>query len=204
MVFQLGNLRSVIYSPRPGAICLWRSYIQCGYPVDEFEAIVSAFFPTGSNMDLNGINMSLLNLLYSLSETHYKTIIVIIGFLVTVSGWWAWNAFLAGVYVAQPGPYSARGGFMNTFGKDPVWWLTLILVFAILVVLKVVYGSINRNFISVAMKLLRRKVKWLGGNEDSDIRTFQEMEQVPAIRERLKRMARDEDMDEVEYINVND
>lgn len=51
------------------------------------------------------------------------------------------------------------------------------------------------------MKPLRRRVKWFGGNEDSDIRMFQEMEQDPSMRERLKKMARDEmEEPDVEYI----
>ncbi|KAJ9319560.1 hypothetical protein DTO271D3_329 [Paecilomyces variotii] len=136
-----------------------------------------------------------------IGETHCKTIIVITCFSITIAGWWAWNAFLAAAYTPQPGPYSARGGFTSTFGTDPIWWLTLILVFAILVALQVVYSSLNRNIISIAMKPLRRRVKWFGGNEDSDIRMFQEMEQDPSMRERLKKMARDEmEEPDVEYI----
>lgn len=74
-------------------------------------------------------------------------------------------------------------------------------MFAILVALQVVYSSLNRNIISIAMKPLRRRVKWFGGNEDSDIRMFQEMEQDPSMRERLKKMARDEmEEPDVEYI----
>ncbi|KAF1986865.1 phospholipid-translocating P-type ATPase [Aulographum hederae CBS 113979] len=72
-------------------------------------------------------------------ETHHKTLVVLISFTITVGGWWAWSALLSGAYDQERSPYAVRGGFIQTFGRDPVWWATLVLVLVALVVLEAVY-----------------------------------------------------------------
>ncbi|KAF7165374.1 hypothetical protein CNMCM6106_001564 [Aspergillus hiratsukae] len=127
-------------------------------------------------------------------ETHYKTVIALSSFSITVLGWWAWNAFLAGAYAWQPSPYAARDGFTKTFGRDPIWWLTLVLVFMILVTLELVYKSVRRNMKVAGMWLpWKQRGNRLGENGvELDVGMWQEMEQDPVIRARLKRLARDE------------
>jgi phospholipid-translocating ATPase len=126
-------------------------------------------------------------------ETHYKTTIVIFSFLITFGGWWAWNAFLAAAYTPQPSPYAVQYGFTETFGRDPIWWLTLVIVFMILVTLEVVYKSVKRNMKAVGMwPPWKRSGKQLGEMDELDLEAWQEMEQDPVIRERLRRLARDE------------
>jgi phospholipid-translocating ATPase len=80
-------------------------------------------------------------------ETQCKTRVVFISFWITVSGWWTWNILLAVSYARSPGPYAVRDGFTKTFGRDPVWWLTLVIVFLILVVIQLTYKVCKRSAI---------------------------------------------------------
>lgn len=132
----------------------------------------------------------------SIIETHHKTAVVIISFLVTFSGWWAWNAFLAGVYQPYPSPYAVRGSFTQTFGKDPIWWLTLLLVFAVLVVMEIAYKSIKRNLAVAGVwrdwnpwPKVRGREHPRNGTGAFVLETWQEMEQNPEIRQRLRELA---------------
>ena len=146
-------------------------------------------------------------------DTHYKTDIIIGSFVVTFAGWWAWQAFLAGVYAPGVWPYAVRGGFFSSFGPDPAWWLALIGVLGLLACIELAYKSVKRNLIVAGM--WRLGWKWLrwstwktafwsrpGGGavwagegtkralEEWDVELWQVMEQDPAIRETLRRMSR--------------
>ena len=62
-------------------------------------------------------------------DTHHKTLIVGISFLITTAGWWAWSAFLSYAYSDNLSPFDVKGGFEHTFGRDWNWWLVVLLVF---------------------------------------------------------------------------
>jgi phospholipid-translocating ATPase len=108
-----------------------------------------------------------------------------VSFLITVSGWWAWNAFLGGVYSDNLSPYDIKGGFSNGFGKDPNWWLVLLLTLAILTTIEVALKAVRRKLAIAGMwplwKLRRRS---LASNEkELDVELWQEMERNHRIRE---------------------
>ncbi|KAI1491977.1 P-type ATPase [Biscogniauxia mediterranea] len=142
-------------------------------------------------------------------ETHNKTAIVMGAFGITFAGWWAWNAFLAGIYTPQPSPYPARGGFTNAFGKDPIWWLTLIVVVLVLISVEYAYKAIKRNLIVLG---LWKWPPWKGRDADDrdhleewNLEVWQELEKDPVMRERLRRAGttdeRDSDDNEVDGDN---
>jgi phospholipid-translocating ATPase len=83
---------------------------------------------------------------------------------------------------------------MKTFGRDPIWWLTLVLVFMVLVTLELVYKSVKRNLKVAGVWLpWKQRGNRLGENGvELDVEVWQEMEQDPIIRARLKRLARGE------------
>ncbi|EON96401.1 putative phospholipid-transporting atpase 1 protein [Phaeoacremonium minimum UCRPA7] len=135
-------------------------------------------------------------------ETHHKSVVILTGFFITVGGWWLWQAFLAGVYAQQPSPYAVRDGFFLRFGKDPVWWLTLLVVLFVLVGMELGYKVAKRTLIIMGLWKWRwswlwrisRWCTWRKGREKElnrsleewDLELWQEMEQDPLVKERLK------------------
>lgn len=91
-----------------------------------------------------------------------------------------------------------RGGFTKSFGGDGIWWLTLIVVVAMLMTAELVYKAIKRNLI------LARLWKWPPWRKPSDepatfenleefhLEMWQELEQDPAIQEKLRKMLKEE------------
>lgn len=75
-------------------------------------------------------------------QTQYKTVIVFGSFAITFGGWWAWNAFLSGVYTPFPGQYAARNGLTKSFGRDPIWWLTIILIVTGLAMIELTFNTV--------------------------------------------------------------
>jgi phospholipid-translocating ATPase len=135
--------------------------------------------------------------------------VVLVSFFVTFAGWWAWNAFLSGVYAPAPSPYSVRDGFKSTFGPDPVWWLTLVVVVAVFCLMELTAKTARRNLVVAGLwkwppwqrKVLSDSV------EEWDVELWQEMEQDPVLRERLRLMAKggeDEEADNAQQAGDND
>lgn len=115
-----------------------------------------------------------------------------------MAGWWAWQAFLSGVYAPQPSPYPARNGFVSTFGTDPVWWVTLIVVVTVLISVEMAYKVMKRNLVVAGMW---KWPPWKPRSADDSLEewgleVWQELEQDPVMRERLRRAAMEEDEEE--------
>lgn len=87
------------------------------------------------------INIKLLIL-----ELHNKTIVIFIGFFISVAGWFLWNLFLAAIFARRPSPYAVRDAFTETFGRDPVWWLTVVMVLAMVILLELMTTAMRRIF----------------------------------------------------------
>lgn len=129
-------------------------------------------------------------------ETHYKTLIVGISCFITVAGWWAWNAFMSGVYGNNLSPYDVKGGFQYGFGADLNWWATLLLAFMVLIAMEMAYAAVKRNLIVARMwppwKFTKYHKNRNPNAEDMELELWQEMEKDPKIREQLRRMANDD------------
>lgn len=82
----------------------------------------------------------------SLVEMHHKTWIVLGGFLITITGWFVWNLFLALVYHRSIGPYTVRGSFIHGFGRVPKWWLAVIAALMAALMLELIVKSIRRIY----------------------------------------------------------
>jgi phospholipid-translocating ATPase len=128
---------------------------------------------------------------------HYKTAIVMGAFSITVSGWWAWQALLSGVYTPQPSPYAGRGAFVNTFGKDTLWWSLLFGVLLILIGLDIAFKLVKRHLI---LHNMWSWPPWRSRDADDspencenwDRQLWQELEQEPTVREHLRQALLDE------------
>lgn len=152
-------------------------------------------------------------------ETHHKSVVILTGFFITVGGWWLWQAFLAGVYAQQPSPYAVRDGFFLRFGKDPVWWLTLLVVLFVLVCMELGYKVAKRTLIIMGLWKWRwswlwrisRWCTWRKGREKElnrsleewDLELWQEMEQDPLVKERLKGILESEEDGVEEEVDGN-
>ncbi|KXJ92109.1 P-type ATPase [Microdochium bolleyi] len=131
-------------------------------------------------------------------ETHHKTALVMGCFGVTVVGWFAWCAFLAGVYPLQPSPYAGRRGFFEMFGRDPVWWLAGISVCVVLICVEMAYKTIKRNLVIAGWWRLppwghHRRSPDESSCEKWDLEIWQELELDPTVRAGLRRILREEE-----------
>lgn len=106
-----------------------------------------------------------------------------------------WQVFLAAIYTTNLTPYDVKYGFFDTFGPDPNWWLTIIIAFAILVVLELAFKSMTNDLVK-AGKWPRWK-EWAGIQstclQDTELGIWQEMEKDPVVRRRLAVLAADGD-----------
>lgn len=92
------------------------------------------------------VSVVFINIKLLVLELHNKTIVTLIGFLISVAGWFLWNLFLSAIYTATPSPYAVRDSFIETFGHDPVWWLTVIMVLAMGILLELMITAVRRIF----------------------------------------------------------
>lgn len=142
-------------------------------------------------------------------ETHSKTVILLVGFFITITGWWLWQFFLAGMYSANPSPYAVKHAFWTTFGADLNWWVTLLGVLIVLTVIQLVFKTAKRSLVRLGLWKGRWSWLWSCGRwrlqhrqgrtgfdkdlENWDLQLWQEMEQDPEIREKLKQLLEEEE-----------
>ncbi|KAL7819956.1 phospholipid-translocating P-type ATPase [Trichoderma gracile] len=132
-------------------------------------------------------------------ETHYKSAIVMACFFITTAGWFAWLAFLDGVYAATPsGDYDIRHTFTRLWGADAVWWSTVFVVLSFMGMLELLFKAAKRAMLVAGLwhwPPWQRKRRLGGGGENAeewDLELWQEMEQDEAVRRKLALMARDD------------
>ena len=104
-------------------------------------------------------------------ELHNKSVTCVIAMILSIGGWWLFNLILSAVY-AKNVIYDVRGGLLDRFGRNALWWLTLIV-----------------TIIAVwAFEITVRCLKDLWAQ--SDVEVFQELEKDPVIRQRFEEHAR--------------
>ncbi|KAI1825513.1 hypothetical protein F4861DRAFT_193755 [Xylaria intraflava] len=170
-------------------VLIWLGYNVFGQPRDNG---LFAFGDLVFSVGILWINWKLF-----IIETHYKMSIIIGSFGITVAGWWAWQAFLSGVYTPQPSPYAGRGAFVNTFGKDTLWWSLLISVLLILIGIDIACKFAKRSLVSYGLWKWPpwRKADADGSPENCenwDRELWQELEQDPDVREQFRQALEDE------------
>ncbi|KAI1275654.1 hypothetical protein F5Y07DRAFT_369216 [Xylaria sp. FL0933] len=170
-------------------VLLWLGYGVLGRPRDNG---LFAFGDLAFSVGILWTNWKLF-----IMETHYKSAIVMGAFGITVSGWWAWQAFLSGVYTLQPSPYAGRGGFVNTFGKDVLWWALLFGVLLVLAAVDIAFKFAKRSLVKYGLwswpPWRRKDADDSPENcENWDRQLWQELEQDPIVREHLRQTLLDE------------
>jgi phospholipid-translocating ATPase len=111
-----------------------------------------------------------------LIEMHNKSITAVISILLSVGGWFLWNILLAIVY-SDNKIYRVRDAFFQRFGRDALWWLSLVVILAALVSLELVVAA-GRVAVESAF-----------GIGDVDTHTFQALEKDPVCKRRFEEAA---------------
>ncbi|KAL8786154.1 MAG: hypothetical protein Q9213_002924 [Squamulea squamosa] len=104
------------------------------------------------------------------TEVHNKSITCALAMFLSIGGWFAWNLVLSSMY-SNNVIYNVRDGFLDRFGRNALWWLTLIVI-----VLSCCGLEISAKALKVAFM-----------PEDEDL--FRELEKDSGARERLERAA---------------
>lgn len=72
--------------------------------------------------------VTIISLKLQVFELHNKSIMAGLAIFLSLGGWWLWNLMLSEIGDSSNNIYFVRGGLMHTFGRNPLWWLTLILI----------------------------------------------------------------------------
>ncbi|OAA71609.1 ATPase, P-type, phospholipid-translocating, flippase [Cordyceps fumosorosea ARSEF 2679] len=134
-------------------------------------------------------------------ETHHKTGIVIGSFFVTTLGWFLWLVFLDNIFPRSALPTYEIRHSMGRWGRDPAWWMTLFAVLSLLGLLEMTLKVAKRHLILAGVW---KWPPWRGSAglsenvEEWDVEMWQELEQNPAVKARLKLMAREYDEQELD------
>ena len=103
-------------------------------------------------------------------ELHNKTYTCAISIFLSVGGWFLWMIILSTTYHTNV-IYDVKEGFLERFGRNALWWLTLILVLTACWVLETAVNVAQRS--------------WL----PSDADCFRELEKDSNIRKRFEQAA---------------
>lgn len=104
-------------------------------------------------------------------ELHHKTVTTVFALVLSIGGWFLWNIILDEAYHNNY-LYDVRDNFLKHFGRDALWWLTLIVIVITFCVFETV------------IKYTRKSLK------PSDVDTFRALEKDPRNWERIKAAAR--------------
>ena len=105
-------------------------------------------------------------------ELHNKTYTCAIVLVVSIGGWFMWNLILSAVYVNNT-IYDVKDGFLDRWGKNPLWWLCVVLILICVWVFE------------LAVKYLR--ICW----KASDVDVFRLLENDKVYWERIQASAKD-------------
>jgi len=105
-------------------------------------------------------------------ELHNKSVAAAIAIFLSVGGWWLWNVFLSLVYPYNV-VYSVHHGLLTRFGRNLLWWLTLLLIIA------------SVCLVEVTIKAIGAAVR------PTDVDVFQGFEQDREVRKRFEEAAAD-------------
>jgi phospholipid-translocating ATPase len=103
-------------------------------------------------------------------ELHNKSLPAAIAIFLSVGGWWLWNLILSCIYPFNP-IYNVNHAFLDRFGRNLLWWVTLILTVAAVCLIEVMIKTVKATI-------------W-----PSDVDVFQGFEQDREVRKRFEEAA---------------
>lgn len=98
---------------------------------------------------------------------HNKSWLVPFALIISIGGWFLWNILLSAIYHNNK-IYFVKGTFFSKFGKNPLWWFTLILILV--------------SVIGFEIAVISLRAAYFKTDED----TFQELERDLGVRMRFE------------------
>ncbi|OQV06702.1 hypothetical protein CLAIMM_11242 isoform 2 [Cladophialophora immunda] len=105
-------------------------------------------------------------------ELHNKSVMAAIAIFLSVGGWWLWNLILSSIYPFNP-VYSVNHALLDGFGRNLLWWITLLWAISAVCLLEVTIKAISAAACP------------------SDVDVFQGFEQDREVRKRFEEAAAD-------------
>ncbi|KAH8777536.1 hypothetical protein F5883DRAFT_543640 [Diaporthe sp. PMI_573] len=143
-----------------------------------------------------------INIKLLIVELHHKTTVVLWSILGSITGIWAYALVVSAISGPSAGPYSIRGGLLNTFGRDPAWWCAAIMAVGALLLMEMLSSTLLQNhalrtwfsrcWSSSASANKRRGGGVREGFNPWEPRLWQEMEKDPAVKVTMDRLWRQE------------
>ena len=112
----------------------------------------------------------IVNLKLQAIEVHNKNILVVVAIGLSLLAWVVWNLLIAGVYEDNV-IYHVKDGLLDRFGRNSLWWLTLLLTILAFLLFEISLKSLRATFLP------------------SDVNFFQVYEQDPELRKRFESSA---------------
>jgi phospholipid-translocating ATPase len=112
----------------------------------------------------------IVNVKLQVLEIHNKNILAAIALGVSLLAWFAWNLLLSGVYRNNV-VYNVKFGLLERFGRNALWWLTLIVIILTFLLFELAIKSLKATFFP------------------SDVNLFQVFERDPVMKRRFEESA---------------
>ena len=103
-------------------------------------------------------------------ELHSKSVLCVLAMGLSIGGWTIWNLIFSAFYTHNT-QYDVRDGLLDRFGRNALWWLTLILI------------VVACWMFEFAVKCMR--MAWI----PDDVDTFQELEKDKGVKRRFEEAA---------------
>ncbi len=139
------------------------------YAVASHWPVPTDLYPVGTL--IFSVVVVFINFKLMFLEVHDRTVVILLGMVLSISGWWLWSILLSCLFPSKIGPYVIRDGFVKGFGRNGMWWLVHFVVLSALVVFELAVTTMRRSL-------------W---PTDRDL--MQEMEHVQGVKEVLREHA---------------
>jgi phospholipid-translocating ATPase len=107
--------------------------------------------------------ITVISLKLQVLELHNKSIAAVIAIVLSVGGWYLWNILLAIIY-ADNVIYNVKDGLFQRFGRNSLWWLTLVVVVALFSVFEMAISAIRCSVFPTDVDLFQ------GYEQDREVR----------------------------------
>jgi phospholipid-translocating ATPase len=99
--------------------------------------------------------ITVISLKLQVLELHNKSITAVIAIVLSVGGWYLWNILLAIIY-SNNVIYNVKDGLLQRFGRNLLWWLTLIVVVVLFAVFEMAISTIRSSLLPTDVDIFQR------------------------------------------------
>lgn len=109
----------------------------------------------------------IINLKLQFIEQQYKSVMAVLAIGLSIAVWALWNVAIAGLY-SDDLKYSVKDGLLDRWGRDGVWWLTLLVIILASCIFEYGARALKSAFFP------------------TDVEIFQALEKDPKMREKFE------------------